>query len=70
MTQSLHTPNLTSPDMNGYTLDYTMGAWPQQVEFALLEHLFTRLGFPECSCCHECGIIPVFFYSYELMILN
>ena len=27
----LHTPDLTSPDMTGYTLDYTAGAWSHQI---------------------------------------
>ena len=32
----LHTPDLTSLDMTGYTHDFTEGAWPQQVKFSLV----------------------------------
>ena len=41
----LHAPYLTSPDVAGYALDSTAGAWPQQVKFTLPRHLFTHLGF-------------------------
>ena len=37
---------MTLPDVTGYTLDSTAGAWPQQVKFTVLEHLFTHSCFP------------------------
>ena len=40
-----YTPDLTSPDMTGYTLDSTAEAWSQQVNFT---HLFTWI-FPSVS---------------------
>ena len=32
----LHTPDLTSHKLSGYTLDYTAGAWPHEGKFTLL----------------------------------
>ena len=43
----LHTPDLTPPDMTGYTLDSTAVAWPQEM-FTLPRHLFSHL-FPALS---------------------
>ena len=62
----LHTQNLTSPDMTGYTLDSTVGAWPQQVNLTLFEHL----EFPECSCRLEFTIYSRLCHDYGLMILD
>ena len=55
---------------DGYTLDSTAVAWPQQVTFPLLEHLFTHLGLLECSCCLECNIYSRICNNYGLMIFD
>ena len=34
-----------SPNMTGYTWDFTADAWPQQENFTLSRHLFPYLGF-------------------------
>ena len=60
----LRIPVLTSPDMTGYALDST------QVQFALLGHLFTHLGFPECPCCLDLNICSRFCHVYGLMLLD
>ena len=64
------TPDLTSPDMTGYTLDSTAGAWPQHVTFTLPRYLFTNLGFPECLYCIEYNIYPRLCHDYGLMIFD
>ena len=56
----LHTPDLTSPDMTGYTVDSTVGAWTHQVKFTLPGHLFTHLGFPSVRVVFSVTFIPVF----------
>ena len=43
---NLHTHDLTSSDMTGYS---TTDAWPHQVNCTLPGHLITHLAFPECS---------------------
>ena len=42
--------------MSCYTIAYTVDACPHQVKFILPGHIFTYLGFPECSCCIDCEI--------------
>ena len=54
--------SIKSPGMISYTLDYTTGAWSQDVRFTRLRHLFTHIGFPECPCCLEFDI------NYQLVI--
>ena len=66
----LHTPDLTWPDMTGYSLDFMADAWPHQVKFTLPGNLFTHLGFPECPCFLECDIIPGFVTFVGLMVLD
>ena len=44
----LHTTDLTTPEITGYTLDSTADLWPQKVKFTLPGLIFTYLGFPEC----------------------
>ena len=66
----LHMPDLTSPNMAGCTLDSTAGAWPKQVKFTLPGHIFTHLGYPECSCCLECNIHSRLCRDYGLMIFD
>ena len=61
----LHTPDLISSDMTGYTLDSTASSWPHQVRFTLPGHLFIHLSFP---CCLECNIYPRVCYDYGLMV--
>ena len=67
----LRTPDLTSPDMTGYTLNSTAGAWPHQVKFTLLGHLFTHLGFPivrvVLSIIFVPGFIMIIMILYERM---
>ena len=46
--------------MNGYTLDFTAGALPQQVNFTLPRHLFTHLGFPSVLVALSVTFIPGF----------
>ena len=60
----LHTPDLTPPDMTGYTLDSVAGAWPQKVKFTLPEHLFI-LGF-SWVCCLECALSWLWTNGFRL----
>ena len=62
----LHTPDLTSLGMNGYTLDSTAGVWSQLVKFTLPGQLFTHLEFHECPCCLGCNIYSRLCYDYGL----
>ena len=66
----LHAPCLTSSGVNGYALDSTAGAWPQQVKFTLPVHIFTDLGFPECPCCHVCNIYSRLCHGNGLVIFD
>ena len=66
----LHAPYLSSPDVTGYAIDSKTGAWPQQDEFSLPRHLFSHLGFLECSCCIECYIYPRLCHDCGLMIFD
>ena len=52
--------------MTGYTLDSTVGAWPQLVMFTIPGYLFTHLGFPECSRCLEYNIYSRLCYGHGL----
>ena len=52
--------DLVSPDMIGYTLDSTTGAWRHQVKFTLPGYLFTHLAFPELRVVLTVIFIPVF----------
>ena len=54
----LHTPDLTSPRMTGYTLDCTTGALQHQAKFTLPGHIFTNL----CPCYFECDMFSRFCY--------
>ena len=54
----LYTPDLTSPDTIGYTIDSTTGAWSHKLKFTLPRHLFTHLGFPVYPCCLGCKFVP------------
>ena len=54
--------------MTDYTLDSTAGAWSQQEIFP--RHLFSHLGFPECSCCLECKMYARLCHDYGLMVIS
>ena len=54
----LHTPDLASPDMTGYTVDATAGAWPHQLKFTLPGHILTHLGFPSVRVILSVTFIP------------
>ena len=53
-------PSLSSPDVTGYALDSTAGAWPQQMKFTLPRHIFTQLGFPSVRVVLNMTFIPGF----------
>ena len=66
----LHTADLTSLDMTGYTLDSTAGAWPQQLKFTFPGHLFAHLCCPDCPCGLKlvCNIYSRLCPDYGIMI--
>ena len=66
----LHAPDLTSPYMTGYALDYTEGALQQQVKLTFYGHLFTRLVFTEYSCCLGCNIYSWLCRDYGLILFG
>ena len=67
----LHTPDLTSPDMTGYTLDSMADVWPHHLSCSpICGRLFTHLGFPKWPCCLECNIYSRIRHVNGLMIFD
>ena len=63
-------PDFTSLDMTGYTLDSLRGSRPYHVKITLPGYIFIHLGFPECLCCIECNIYSRLCVVYGLMVLD
>ena len=64
----LHTPDLTSPDMNDHTLDSTAMCGHNRWSL-LFPGTYSHLSFPECPCYIECEIY-LWLCLYGLMVFD